>query len=286
MRGTLLLVPVLATFPFLVSPPPSVTPPAPYDPEKLVAASVLVKAEGGTGSGVCFRNGGRSLIWTDAHVVEGGKSVARVVDAGTGLEKVVVRFLDVELWQEQYEGGRKVGHRSVLAKVIRYSEHHDLALLLPCAPFPEAGVCFLTANEMPRPGESLWHVGSMHGARGLNSVSAGVFSLAGRLRKGFSFEEKDDPVVFDQACLPILPGSSGGGVFRQRDGACIGLVSQYLGRGPTPSIFLMTPARRLREFARAVKCEWAVDASVPVPENDPHPVFCDPYLPLPEPEAP
>jgi S1-C subfamily serine protease len=257
------------------------------DPAHCLDASVLVAAPGGYGSGVCFHNGDHAFVWTDAHVVEGGKKVREVVEAATGQKKVVVEFSDVELMREDYHGGRKVGFQVVFARVVRYSERHDVALLKPYKKWPEASVSFLPDGDIPKAGEPLWHVGSMHGPRGTNTLSFGVFAQAGRLRRNFVPEEKEDPVVYDHASLTAFPGSSGGGVFRKRDGLCIGLVTEYLGPGPsTPGSFLLTPARRLREFAAEVKCLWALDAATPVPARDDMPVWSDKYLPQPQPVAP
>ena len=95
----------------------------------LVSSSVLVIADGGYGSGVVFKNGENTYVWTDAHVVAGAQEAYISIDLLTGIPKVNVTYKDVYVSQEIYEQGRKVGENIYLAKIIRYSQYHDIALL-------------------------------------------------------------------------------------------------------------------------------------------------------------
>lgn len=233
-----------------------------------VAASVTVSAEGGTGSGVVFKNGESSFVWTDAHVVADAQRVRTAVDPQTGKQKVVVTYSDVSVVTEDFQGGRKVGETRRLAKVVRYGEDDDLAVLLVY----EKGYGKKSAkfgDAPPKLGAAVWHVGSFHGKLGANSVSEGVVGAVGRLRKDFGPDETNSPVVFDQATAIAHHGSSGGGVFLKSNGECLGLVSHYLNVKDglfTHGSFCYSPARRMREFAKRTGCEWAVDEKVKVPD--------------------
>ncbi len=243
-------------------------------------ASVLVHCRGASGSGVAFLAQGATFIWTDAHVVEGAKKVETVIDPRTGKSIVRCSFADVVLYRDVVEAGRKVGSETRLARVIRYSERHDIALLRTHAPsWPQRGVVFIDSQDLPRVGEAVWHVGSMRGERGANSVSDGVVAALGRLRQGFVPTDTDDPLVYDQMSMVAHPGSSGGGVFRKSDGKCLGLVTEFLGGDRTFGSLCITPARRLRQFARQARCCWAIDSTIAVPAHDDEPVMQDHFAP-------
>lgn len=231
------------------------------------SSSVLIYSDGGFGSGVVFKNGEDTFVWTDAHVVAGAQEVFISVDLLTGVPKIYVTYKDVFVVQEMYEQGRKVGETRHIAKIIRYSQTHDIALLQIYKKNAFASsVEFISNNEIPNIGDKLWHVGSMTGPKGANSLSEGIFSKAGRLRKYFVSDELVG-IIYDQCSLSAHRGSSGGGVFRQSDGKCIGIVTEFLGKD-TYGEFCITPARRLREFAKYASCEWAMNHIIKVPQTD------------------
>jgi hypothetical protein len=241
--------------------------------DDLLASSVMVTVSDGSGSGVAVKNGDITFFWTAAHVVEDEKTIKQVFDAGTKSYIPKVIFNEVKLSQEDYQDNRKVGETFVFGKVVRYSERHDLAVIQGYrSNWPKSGSQFI-GNEAPKPGEALWHVGSMHGQRGANSLNAGIFSTAGRLRASFVPNEVL-PMIYDQVNITAFPGSSGGGVFRQSDNRCIGLVTEFLGPRLTPGAVCIVPARRIRSFAKEFQCEWAL-GEVPLPESDAGPVYCD-----------
>ena len=113
----------------------------------------------------------------------------------------------------------------------------------------------------------------MNGPKGLNSLSEGTFSKAGRLRKYFIPDEFGG-IIYDQCSLSAHRGSSGGGVFRQSDCKCIGIVTEFLGKD-TYGEFCITPARRIREFAKSSNCEWAMNSMIQVPSKDENQVTQD-----------
>lgn len=236
-------------------------------PAGLVEASVCVVGATTTGSGVVFKNKEASFVWTAAHVLADLQDVQTVINPRTGLGKIEIHYRDVLLVQPVFQNGRQVGETHRLASILRFSDRRrggeDLALLgVYQKGFGTRSVSFLGASVVPAPGEPLWHVGSMMGRVGANSLTEGVFSNAGRLEHNGT----DNPKVFDQVTVPAIGGSSGGGVFLKKNGECIGLLTQGLGRG-VETVNLVVPARRIRQFAERTRCEWAIDAKVPLPSE-------------------
>lgn len=223
-----------------------------YPVANLVEASVLVDSKGGSGSGVVFRNGESWFVWTDAHVLE---NFRRASAKG---------FEDTFVYQNFVYEGRQAGGQTTLAKIIRYCQPEDIALLKLYGP-GRGSVFFAPEDYIPKQGEALWHVGSFLGEHGCNSLSSGIIAAIGRLR----FDGR--PVttggfIYDQASINACHcGSSGGGFFRKSDGACIGLVTEYMGPGYSHGSMCFTPSRRLWAFARREACLWAMLDSVEVP---------------------
>jgi S1-C subfamily serine protease len=234
--------------------------------DNALACSVMVVSEGGSGSGVIFRNGDAYFVWTDAHVVAGGKKVVREEKAGVAHAVTRVTFAPITAMRDEGEF-----RKSVMADVVRVSDDHDIAIFRLRAPL---GSSVVFDESRPRQGSPIWHVGSMHGEMGIGSVSEGVVAFVGRLRKDFA----PDPAghAYDQACLNALPGSSGGGVFSKSSGQCYGLITEFLGPGRTYGVLCYTPSRRLRAFAVQHGCEWAMDRSVKVPAMDRAEPYVDP----------
>lgn len=222
----------------------------------VLAGSIQVCSEGGFGSGVLTRNGSNLYCWTAGHVVRHNRQIRTVLDPETGQERKVIEFADCRLLTEDFQNGRKVGDRRILAKVIRYSATHDLALLLIYRQ-DQAQATVQFSFDIPEIGASIWHVGSMGGPPGVNSFAEGVFSTAGRLiatRDGGN--DLAAPVTYDQVTIPALPGSSGGGVFL-KNGLCIGLLTRGVtAESEAPN--LIVPSRRMKEYAKESDCLWAL----------------------------
>lgn len=268
MKTTLLLVVGLGIGSLAADAAPTDKKVSPADSAR--AVSVMVDSGRGTGSGVVFKNGDSSFVWTDAHVVSDAQQVRTVIDPKTGTPKVQVTYQDVTVVTEDYQAGRKVGETRRLAKVVRFGRDDDLALLL----VHERGYGKASAKfrvEAPKVGSAVWHAGSFHGSPGINSVSDGVVAATGRLRRAFESNETDRPLVYDQISAIAHHGSSGGGVFAKDTGECLGLVTEFLNVNQgvfTHGSFCITPARRMKEFAERTSCVWAFDPSVksPTPE--------------------
>ena len=153
------------------------------------------------------------------------------------------------------------------AKVIKYSdseEGEDLALLLiRKTGFTDETVEFYKGNSKPVAiGTELYHVGSLLGQVGSNSMTRGIMSQVGRVLNLGS----GDGVVFDQTTVTAFPGSSGGGVFlSERAGENEGQYVGMLVRGAGETFNLIVPVRRLRTYAKANGVGWAVDTDIAVP---------------------
>ena len=247
--------------------------------QHLQDVSVTVKTWGGEGSGVIVTRTvpvtsntlGKpktvkvNFVWTAAHVIDGLRSVRTVIKNGQA--KKIVEFKDAQIVQELVEDGRRVGEMKMEAKVVKYSDSEngeDLALLMIRKKgYIDQSVTFYKAEGKPVAiGTELYHVGSLLGQTGSNSMTRGICSQVGRvLDLGTG-----DGVVFDQTTVTAFPGSSGGGVFlseRSKDKA-----GQYVGmlvRGAGETFNLIVPVRRMREYAKKQGVLWAIDSNYPVP---------------------
>jgi hypothetical protein len=245
--------------------------------QHLQDVSVTVKSGLGEGSGVIFTRTiptpelGKSatvkinFVWTAAHVVDDLRSVRTVIKDGQSIK--LVEFKDAQIVQELVEDGRRVGEIKMEARVIKYSDSEngeDLALLMIRKKgFIDMSVTFFKAEGKPVPiGTELYHVGSLLGQTGSNSMTRGICSQVGRvldLGAGAG-------VVFDQTTVTAFPGSSGGGVFlSERSGDDAGQYMGMLVRGAGETFNLIVPVRRMRDYARREGILWAIDHDVQVP---------------------
>ncbi len=225
--------------------------------EHLEAVSVTISSGNAQGSGVVkTRTRGNetlNLVWTAGHVVEGLRRTREVVQ--NGVTKTVVFFDDAKIIKTLVEDGRNVGKLEIFASVIRYNKDEDVALLrVRQKNFLKDGVQFYLEEKIPAIGVPLCHVGSLLGELGSNSYTTGVLSQQGRLIDG---------KIFDQTTVTAFPGSSGGGVYLE-DGRMVGQIL----RGAGEQFNLIIPIRRIVSWAKAAKVEWAVNDSVPVPNEE------------------
>lgn len=237
--------------------------------------SVTIKANSGglfggssQGSGVLFtRKDGvdtTTYVWTAAHVVDGLKSHRAVLINGS--PKIVTEFKDAQVVMEFQEDGRRIGETTVDARVIRYSDAEtgrDLALLqIRKKNFATEvrSAEFYKDPVMPTVGTKLYHVGSLLGQFGSNSLTQGAISQTGRVLQLSGAAG----VVFDQTSVTAFPGSSGGGVFLESDGRYIGMLV----RGAGEQFNFIVPIRELRAWAQTAKVEWAIDRTVALPSAE------------------
>ena len=240
--------------------------------QKLQDVSVTVKAAGGEGSGVIITrevptgNATEKInfVWTAAHVVSRLRSVRTTIEGG--VPKKIVEFKDAQIVKELVENGRRVGEIKMDAKVIKYSDADsgdDLALLLVRKRnFVDQNILFYSSSNPVPVGTELYHVGSLLGQVGSNSMTRGIMSKVGRvLELGTG-----DGVVFDQTSAPAFPGSSGGGIFlTESSGDNSGRYVGMLVRGAGETFNLIVPIRRMRTWSQEQDILWALDETLPVP---------------------
>ena len=226
--------------------------------------SVTIRSESGysksEGSGVLItRKIGDEIVtfvWTCGHVVDNLRNVRTIVDE-SGNPKKVVEFDDVQIVKELVESGRRVGEIKMDATVVKYSDAddgEDLALLMVRArDYGKASAKFYISKDDPIVpiGTNLFHVGSLLGQMGANSMTDGIVSQVGRTL---------GKVEFDQTTVTAFPGSSGGGVYTT-DGVYVGMIVRGAGEG----FNLMVPVRRIIRWTKEHDITWAIDPSVPMP---------------------
>jgi S1-C subfamily serine protease len=237
--------------------------------DDLQDASVTIRTPKGQGSAVLFTrqvgNDTVTFVWTAGHVIENLRKTRRVIDPKEGSTKTLIEFEDAEVVQEFRQDGRRIGELVLDAKVIRYSDAQqgeDLALLqIRKKNFvgPNVTVHFYLESETPKIGTELFHVGSLKGQFGANSLTTGVISQIGRVLKLGA-----NGVVFDQTTVTAFPGSSGGGVFLKNDGRYVGMLV----RGSGEQFNFIVPIRRIRDWAVRCNLEWAIDPACDVPSED------------------
>jgi S1-C subfamily serine protease len=223
--------------------------------------SVTVNSGMGEGSGVIKtreRDGKKiNFVWTAAHVVDSLRTTEKVIDPETGTERVVVKFDDCQVIKELVENGRRVGELKMLAEVIKYNEEEDLALLrIRKTNFVSASVIFYLDAKIPAIGTDVFHVGSLLGQLGSNSMTSGIISQIGRILD-------DAKVEYDQTTATSFPGSSGGGVYL-KNGAYVGMIVRGAGEG----FNLAVPVRRMKKWADRTNILWAMDDNVPLPSEE------------------
>jgi len=206
-----------------------------------------------------------NFVWTAAHVVDNLRTVRTVIE--NGQQKRIIEFKDAQIVQELMEKGRKVGEIKMDAKVIRYSDSEDgedlCLLMVRKRNFVTASAKFYLEGDKIVPiGTELFHVGSLLGQVGSNSMTRGIMSKVGRvLNLGSS-----GGIVFDQTTVTAFPGSSGGGVyFSDRNEEHAGKYVGMLVRGAGEGFNFIVPVRRMSEWAESVKVQWALDDSVAAP---------------------
>lgn len=235
--------------------------------QKLQEQSVTIKSGDGQGSGVLFtrKDGDDTVtyVWTAAHVIEHLRKIRSVVINGS--PKLVVEFEDAQIVQEYKQDGRRIGEVKMEARVIRYSDAEqgeDLALLQVRKrnfTTTEDTAVFYNGEAIPEIGTELYHVGSLLGQFGANSLTTGVVSQIGRV-----LDLGANGVIFDQTTVTAFPGSSGGGVFLKTNGQYVGMLV----RGAGEQFNLIVPVRRLRDWAKSAKVEWAIDPTIDVPSAE------------------
>lgn len=227
-------------------------------PVYLQEISMTIRSGHSEGSGTAFSRDGVTFVWTAGHVVDNLRKVREVIDPTTGTKRTLVEFEDAKILRELREDGRTVGRVEMDAEVVRYSDSEngeDLALLrIRKKNFINSSAVFYLKEDVPQIGTQLFHIGSLLGQMGSNSMTAGIMSQIGRVYQG---------KVYDQTTVTAFPGSSGGGVYLT-DGHYVGMVVRGAGEG----FNLMVPVRRIKAWAKQAKVEWAIDSSALMPNEE------------------
>lgn len=234
--------------------------------DKLQNSSVTVKAGNAQGSGVLvtrtIEGTDYTFVLTAGHVVAGLKQTRTVNKDGKELK--VVDFDDVGIVQEFQQDGRRVGETSVMCRVLRYSDAElgeDLAIMqVRKTGYTKATTEFYLDEKIPDIGTELYHVGSLKGQFGANSLTTGIISQTGRV---FNLAGGAG-VIFDQTTATAFPGSSGGGMYRKVDGLHLGVLVRGSGEG----FNFIVPARRLNGWCKAVNAEWLVNPKAKLPTKE------------------
>jgi hypothetical protein len=237
--------------------------------DHLQDVSVTIRSESawsaGEGSGVIFSRKDKdgntvNFVWTAAHVVDNLRQTRTVIVNGSS--RTVVTFKDAKVIKVIRQDGRTVGRLELDAEVIKYSDSedgHDLALLrVRKLNFVTDSVTFYLDKNIPKLGTDLWHVGSLLGQMGANSMTDGIYSQTGRLIPSLNKH------VFDQTTVAAFPGSSGGGVYLKSDARYVGMLV----RGAGETFNLIVPVRRMAAWAKKNDIMWALDAKAKMPTND------------------
>lgn len=219
--------------------------------------SVTIHAGNSQGSGEIKTRDGIHYVWTAGHVISHLRTTRSIIDA-SGSSKTIVEFEDAKVVKEYLQNGRSVGKSEMDAEVIRYSDAEngeDLALLrVRKKDFIKSSVQFYLDDAIPPVGITLYHCGSLLGQFGSTSFTRGIMSQHGRVLNG---------VVYDQTTCAAFPGSSGGGVYLN-DGRMCGMIV----RGAGETFNLIVPSRRMKDWAKKVKVEFAMDDRVAVPTDE------------------
>lgn len=197
-----------------------------------------------------------TFVLTCAHVVDNLRSIRNIIRGGQTIQ--LVEFNPVQIVKELVENGRKVGEVRMSAEVIQYSDAdtgEDLAVLMVQAKdYSKSSTKFHLNNDKPiiPIGTDLFHVGSLLGQFGSNSMTSGIMSQVGRVR---------NKVEFDQTTVTAFPGSSGGGVYL-KDGTYVGMIVRGAGEG----FNLIVPMRRIHRWLDTNDMLWLVNPKIRMPK--------------------
>ena len=230
--------------------------------EKLLGENVTVVTDYGSGSGTVVIREGRVYVLTAHHVIDSLRNPApprspfyEILAGVSGVPEPEVTYRDCYVSQYLSIDGESVGEGPrYFASVLTTSEKEDLALLLvkaDPADFPYSAD-FHHSEVAPPVGLELYHVGSLLGVMGGNSLTDGIISQVGRVLPGLGY--------FDQTTATAYPGSSGGGVYVKATGRYVGMLV----RGAGESFNLIVPVRRMNEWAERAGVAWALNPTLEV----------------------
>jgi len=224
----------------------------------LMDCSVSIIAGPSQGSGIVFTKKKdeteHTFVLTAAHNLSVLRSITDVITPDGVLRKLV-KFGDPAVVKVLFANYTIAGEVRAKAKVIRYSAPgaagDDLALLhVPVQNFAKSSARLYFG--VPKVGSNLFHVGSIRGMPGAESLTTGVLSQHGRII---------GRNVFDQTTVPIDHGSSGGLMSLQSNGQVIGVVAKMA----NPVYNFIIPSRRIIEWSKRTKVDWLFDEQQEMP---------------------
>ena len=224
----------------------------------LMDSSVSVLAGKSQGSGIVFTKKQKdeeyTFILTAAHNLSVLRSETDVITPD-GIPRKLVKFENPEVVNVLIVNGNRLGEMRAKGTIIRYSAPgiagDDLALLhIPIQNFAKSSARLYFG--VPKIGSDLYHVGSMGGLLGAESLTVGILSQHGR---------KVGRNTFDQTTAPILFGSSGGLMSLQSNGQVVGVVAKMA----HPVYNFIIPARRIIEWSKRTRVDWLFDDEKEMP---------------------
>ena len=224
----------------------------------LIDCSVSVLAGESQGSGIVFtkqrENQEYTFILTAAHNLTVLRSETNVITPD-GIPRKLIKFDSPDVVNVLIINGNRLGEMRAKGTVIRYSAPgiagDDLALLhIPIQNFAKSSARLYSG--IPKIGSDLFHVGSMGGLPGAESLTVGILSQHGR---------KVGRNTFDQTTAPILFGSSGGLMSLQSNGQVVGVVAKMT----HPVYNFIIPARRIMKWSKRTRIDWLFDEEQEMP---------------------
>jgi|YelNatPaOPRAMG01_1025707.scaffolds.fasta_scaffold05139_14 S1-C subfamily serine protease len=218
--------------------------------DELVKCTWSLESTSARGTGTLFKSpkDGKWYFLTAGHCVEDLRSEQKEVGP-EGKEIIKEKWEDAYIVQKVTalvdDIETEVGTIRLRAKVVAYSkfEDEDLALLEVYAmPFEAVSAQFAPPDLQLQLGEQVWHVGNLRGEL-TASLTAGHISAVGRIYKS---------KPFIQTTTVAVPGSSGGGIYVQRDGKFyyVGMIT--LGDAQASNINFAIPFQRIRKWLHKV----------------------------------
>ena len=224
----------------------------------LIDCSVSILAGKSQGSGIIFTKQREdkeyTFVLTAAHNLTAIRSETNVITPD-GIPRKLVKFDNPDVVNVLIVNGTRIGEMRAKGTIIRYSAPgiagDDLALLhIPIQNFTNSSARLYSG--VPKIGSDLFHVGSMGGLSGAESLTVGILSQHGR---------KIGRNIFDQTTAPILFGSSGGLMSLQSDGQVVGVVA----RMANPVYNFIIPSRRIINWSKRTKVNWLFDEKLEMP---------------------
>lgn len=207
--------------------------------ERAQAGTAFIETDDGYGSGIAFKRGNKTFVFTAAHVVRGfdHAKVGRILHATESKGKL--------LW---------TGY--VIARFIEV----DTAILYVDCP-PETYYHFEWAETETSVGSEVFLVGNFKGPDFDGSVAKGIVSQLGIVPERIAFPWK----LTDQADFVVYSGASGGPVIRTSDDTVIGILVGATESGSSVSFYI--PIREIRKVAESQGFSFLVHADDRYPSD-------------------